>query len=89
LVSAETWHYPRLLDAVKPADIEWLLDEVSEGDYRLNTQAKDWVGHLLIHRLKLDPNDDGAIKRVAAVIKVHAASGLGGACIRRSMKAPA
>ena len=67
---AETWCYPQVLDAVKPEDVMWLLDEVGKGDYRLNTQANDWVGYLLIRRLKLDPaGDEGVKKRITAVIK--------------------
>jgi hypothetical protein len=66
---AEGWTYPLVIDAVNPDDLKWLLGEVSQGDYRLNAQAKDWVGYLLIRRLKLDPNDDQDKKRVAAVIK--------------------
>jgi hypothetical protein len=67
---AEPWVYPQVIDAVAPEDIKWLRAEVSKGDYRLNAQAKDWVGYLLIRRLKLDADEEQVKTRIKAVIKV-------------------
>jgi hypothetical protein len=66
---AETWNYPQVIDAVNPDTIKWLREEVTKGEYRLNAQATDWIGYLLIRHLKLDPNDEGVKKRITAVIK--------------------
>jgi hypothetical protein len=65
----EQWTFPQVIDAVNPETIEWLRKEVTKGEYRLNAQAKDWIGYLLIRRLKLEPDDEGVKKRIKAVIK--------------------
>ena len=56
------------------ADVDWMRDTVSAGDYRFDQRSSDWVGVPLMERLGL-PDNRGSRKRAAALLDAWFESG--------------
>lgn len=56
------------------ADVDWMQDTVSVGNYRFDKRSSDWVGVPLMERLGL-PDNRGSRKRAAALLEAWFESG--------------
>jgi hypothetical protein len=69
------WTPPNPFDQVTSHHLDKVMKLVSEGDYRENCQAKDWVGHVVAEVLGLDLDEPVAKSKVKALLKTWIKNG--------------
>lgn len=64
------WKWPDPLESVSVADLRAVQKVVSDGQWRENHQAKNWVGHAVATAMRLDVNEPIHRRRILAMLKV-------------------
>jgi hypothetical protein len=73
---ATPWAWPDAFDGVSVADLRAVQARVSEGRYRANSQAKDWVGNVVAEVLKLDSANQAHKAKIKTLLGVWTKNGM-------------
>lgn len=71
----EQWEWPSPLEDMTAKDLLEIQKAIAGKGYRLNVQAKDWVGIEIARILELDPKDDVDRDRIKRMIGIWLKSG--------------
>jgi AAA domain len=71
-----SWTFPGAFDAVTTDHMHRVRATVTAGDYRKDTRADDWVGHVVAEVLNLDLDDEADNKQVKEILKTWFANGV-------------
>lgn len=63
------WDAPPLWEGVKLPDVRRVQEEVAAGNYRMSSQANDWVGNPVARALGLNLSDKKDAKRIRDMIR--------------------
>lgn len=70
-----SWKPPRAMDGIEPGDLFAIQKVVAAGNYRRDTQAKDWVGNVIANVLNIDCAEAQSKKRINQMLEVWIKSG--------------
>ncbi|KQT55044.1 hypothetical protein ASG52_25260 [Methylobacterium sp. Leaf456] len=70
------WKWPDPLDDVSVSDLRAAQQAVSNGRWRENIQARDWVGKAIASALQLNLDDSAHKEKVKRLLQVWTASGM-------------
>ena len=73
---ATPWAWPDAFDGVSAADLRAVQMRVSEGRYRANQQAEDWVGNVVAEVLKLDPANTAHKAKIKTLLGMWTKNGM-------------
>ena len=73
---ATLWHWPDAFDGVSVADLRAVQARVSEGRYRKDQQANDWVGIAIAAVLRLDLSTKAHKAKVAGLLATWIKTGM-------------
>jgi hypothetical protein len=65
----EAWKFPDPFDGVTTADMHQARVLARSGEYRADSQARNWFGKALASQLRLDVTDPAAKQKIKALIK--------------------
>ena len=66
---AVPWTWPDRSGELTPEDVCAIQDAISAGEWRANSQAKNWAGHAVADALDLDLTEPAARASVKAILK--------------------
>ena len=69
------WKWPDAFEGITIADLYAVQEAVDGQNYRMNVQAKDWVGTAIARVLKLDDNTKSHQTKIKALIKTWLQNG--------------
>ena len=72
----EAWEYPDAFANVTTADMYAIRDLVSKKDFRADSRAKEWIGHPIADRLKLNINSPADTAKIKQIIKTWIRNGV-------------
>tara|TARA_R110002074_G_scaffold262994_2_gene435133 strand:- start:17305 stop:18558 length:1254 start_codon:yes stop_codon:yes gene_type:complete len=71
-----SWQMPALFDGISVRSTMLMQKLVGAGQFRENSQAKDWVGFPIAEALRLDPRDDKDKARIKLMLKAWIKEGV-------------
>jgi len=69
------WHWPDTFAGISDSDLRAIQNQVAQGRWRENVQAKDWVGKPVAEVINLDITNKAHRARIAALLKTWIKSG--------------
>jgi len=72
----EPWQYPDAFDGVTVSSLRAAQEAVSNGRWRENSQATDWVGIPIANALGLDPTNEAHKGKIKKLLKTWTANGM-------------
>ncbi len=69
------WRWPDPLDDITARDLIAVQSAISTGEWRENSQAKDWAGHAVADALKLDVGNKQCKSKIAGLLKIWIKNG--------------
>ena len=70
----EAWTWPDAFSDVDVRDLGRVKNIVSEGEYREDVRAANWVGHAVAEALELDINEKGTRGKLKSVMRTWLAN---------------
>jgi hypothetical protein len=64
-----SWQWPDLIGEISPVQISKIQERVAAGEWREDSQARNWVGHAIAEVLGVDLNDQSARSATKIIIR--------------------